>query len=72
MIADSLHHLGLNFRAPVVAGGNGVDADGEDDVVLGIEGLRDFARQLVDVGSAHRVIDVDVERANQQAGAVVM
>lgn len=72
MIADGLHHFGLNLCTSVVAGGNGVDADGEDDVVLGIEGLRDFARQLVDVGSTHRVIDVDVERANQQTGAIVM
>ena len=69
---DGLHDLCLNLCATVVACGNGVDADGENDIVLGKEGLGDFACQFVDVGCTHRVIDVDVERANEQAWAVVV
>ena len=69
---EGLYDFRLQFSTFVLSCGNGIDANGHDDAVLVIHVVGNLARQGVDLVGRHRVVDVDVERADFHVGTVVV
>ena len=69
---EGLYDFRLQFGAAVLSRGNGIDANGDDDAVLVEHVVGNLARQGVDFVGRHRVVDVDVERADFHVGTVVV
>ena len=69
---EGLYDFRLQLGAAVLSRGNGIDANGHDDAVLVEHVGGNLARQGVDLVGRHRVVDVDVERADFHVGTVVV
>ena len=69
---EGLNDFRLQFSTFVLSSGNGIDANGHDNAVLVEHVGGNLARQGVDFVGRHRVVDIDVERADFHIRTVVV
>ena len=72
VLGQRLHNGTLQLTSLVLTRGYGIDSDGHNDAVPLKHLLRDTSRQTMYLVGIHRIIDVDMERADKDVWAVVV